>query len=317
MLIDAAALTKFGNMTSGFGLPALFDGLNTTTGYAQATAGYAGVVLPAGRRIKCVEVSSPSNGFDASGSLTSITLQLYGKNGSQPASSTDGALLGSMSFQDQNTERAISIPSSDSLTPYQFVWVRINTGIWAVASEIKFYEDVSEIQEMQPIGQGTRSIAKSCNWGVPLTYYSQEIPEFKIRFRLSERRLVKIYFHADVIHVGENDEVNYVSGFSFRICRRYSDDIATLSTSPLITIDNAVSGGNVSERNPQHYGNTSIQTPATPSIDPEECGFLEPGYHEITVLGSGHSLLTSTNLLKILAENGKGLNALMVTISPQ
>lgn len=317
MLIDTTDLPKFGTMTSGAGLAAIFDGLPSTTGYAQTPIGYAGVELLEPKRIAFAEVSSPSNGFDASNSKTGIALQLYGKNGAAPTSPTDGTLLGEVgTFTDQNVERAVTIPSTDSYTAYQYVWVKVHTGIWAVASEIRLYEDVSGVVEMPPIGPGSRSMVKSCDVAVPLTFTAKEITEFKIRFRLAERRQVKIDFHADVKHVGTGAESSMVSGFSFRLYRRESSDLAALSASPLIFIKNAVSGGNVSEETPQHYGNTAIPAVPNPSDDPETSGFLEPGYHEIVVFGSGHSRLTSTNLLQMLVEGGQGLNALIVTVQP-
>lgn len=305
MMINPSGVAKFGNMTSGGGLGAIFDGAKST-GYAQTPIGYAGLALGNAKRISGVEIDSPSNGFDASGLTTEVTIQIYGKNSSMPTSPDDGVLLGSMSFSDLNIERTVSLPSNDSISAYQFVWVRINTGVWAVASEIRFFEDTSEIPDIEPVGPGTEVFMKSCDQSVPLQYMSTEIPQFRIRFRLSERRNVLIDLHADVEHVGQGDEVNFVSGYSFRICRRQSVDIAGLGSSPLLTIDNAVGGGNVSEKNPQHYGNKTITTAVT----------LEAGYHEIDVMGSGHTYLTTTNLLRVLAENGKGLNCLRVVVLP-
>lgn len=306
MLIDTTHLSKFGNMTSGGGLSAVFDGNTASTGYAQLPVGYAGVILPAATRIARMEIESPSNGFDASGATTGILIQVYGKNGAQPYGPSDGILLASTQLTDQNIVRTISIPSTDTFTPYQFVWARVQTGVWSVASEIRFFEDTSPMPEMEPVGSGCELFLKSCDQSVPLQYMSAEIPQFKIRFCLAEPRTALIDFHADVEHVGESDEVNFVSGYSFRICRRQTASLLELNASPLITIDNAVGGGNVSEKNPQHYGNKSITTGVK----------LDAGYHEITVLGSGHTYLTSTNLLRVLAENGKGLNCLRVTVLP-
>lgn len=315
MLIELINLVKFGTLSGGAGLAGVFDGNLATTGYAQAVVGYAGVALTEPARIRKAEVTSATNGFDASGSTTGIELRLYGKNG-MPSSADDGMLLASSSFTDQNVQRTITLESTDSISAFTHVWVKIHTGVWAVAADVKFYEETAAIPELEPIGSGSRAIVKSCNSPVSLPYYSQEIPEFRIRFRLTERRLVLFDFQANVVHVGEGAEVNYVSGYSFRICRRFAETMSGLASSPLITINNAVSGGNVSEKNPQHYGALAIPGVPTPSEDPEECGFLDPGYHEIVVLGSGHTYLTTTNLLRVLTENGKGLNCLRVVVLP-
>lgn len=305
-MIDTINLVKFGTMTSGAGLAAVFDSNLATTGYAQSVVGYAGVVLAQPTRIGKVEVTSATNGLDASGATTGIELRLYGKN-AMPSNADDGTLLASTSFTDQNVQRTITLESVDKISSFTHVWVKIHTGVWAVAAEVKFYEETGAIPEIEPLGPGSHLMMKSCNDSVPLTHSFSELPQFRIRFRLDTPRIALFDFHADVVHVGTGSDVDKPVGYSFRIVRRQGKDLATLNSSAFQNIDHAVGGGNVSELNPQHYGNKTIPSGAV----------LDAGYHEIGILGSGHTSATATlDLLRMLVEGGKGLNCLRVTVLP-
>lgn len=305
MQIDTNALVKFGTMSGGSGLAAVFDGNPVTTGYAQAVIGYAGVVLGEPKRIQKVEVTSAANGFDASGSTTGIELRLYGKNG-LPINADDGVLLASSSFTDQNVQRTITLESTDSISAFTHVWVKIHTGVWAVAADVKFYEETAAIPELEPVGPGSHLMVKSCNDSVPLTHLFSELPQFRIRFRLDSPRIVLFDFHADVVHVGVGSDIDKPVGYSFRIVRRSGNDLASLNAANFDNIDHAVGGGNVRDLQ-QHYGNKTI-----PSGD-----ILEAGYHEIGILGSGHTSATTTlGLLRMNVENGKGLNSLRIVVLP-
>lgn len=145
----------------------------------------------------------------------------------------------------------------------------------------------------------------SCNQNVTLTQGGAEISQFRIPLLLSEPRTVLLDFHGDVVHIGSGAAAGYAVGFSFRLCYRSAATLEGLS-GPFTGVVNAVGGGNVSERNPQHYGNKSICSAIT----------LPAGAHEISVIGSGHTDATSAQLLQVLAEGGKGLNCLRVVVLP-
>lgn len=316
MQINLSSETKIGNMSGGGGLSAIFDGSNSTVGYAQQTVGFAGVSFAYPRRIDYVECVSADNGFDASGLTTGITLQLYAKNGAPPASATDGTYLGDAVFTDQNSVRTIKLTSSDKVTEYAHVWVRVVTGVWAILSELRMFEagepePIPEPEPVAPLAPGSHLFMKSCNTPVPLTSSGVEISETRIRFELAEERCALFDFHADVTHTGSGSDASVAVGFSFWIVHRHATTEAALNSMPWTYIPNAVGGGNVSERNPQHYGNKAIVSGAPSDAK------LQPGFHEISVVANGHTDGSSTQgIINMLVEGGKGLNCLRVTVLP-
>lgn len=310
MKIDTAPLAKFGSLVSGGGLSAVFDGVATTSGYATAGSGFAGVSLDTPRRVACVKFSSKADGFDGSGLCSTITAQLYGKAGAAPSSATDGQLIGAMTFTDQNVARSISLESTDKESLFEHVWLRMTTGVWVEVAELEFYEAPEPAPEL-PLGPGSHVFLTSCNQNVPLTNPEHEVAQFRTRLFLAESRAVLIDFHANVIHTGDGADAGIAVGFSFRIGLRSAANKSDLVALPFIRIPNAVDGGNVSERNPHHYGHASICT-APPA--PHRLG---PGYHEISVFGDGHTDGSTTQgILKVLAEGGIGLNCLRVVVLP-
>lgn len=303
--IDTSNLTKIGNMTSGGGLAAIIDG-SPSTGYAQSLTGYAGVTLSAPTLIDRVELTSPDNGFDASGLTTTVTLRLRAKNGAAPLSAGDGQLLGEVTFTDQNSVRTITIESTDKITQFDHVWASLSTGVWCILSEFAVYA-ADEPVYPDPLSAGRHVFLKSCNDAVQLPKNAAEIPQFRIFFRLAEQRTILVDFHVDVKHVGEGSDASIAVGYGFRICKRSADSYELVRTLPFVGIVNASGGGNVSERNPQHYGNKAITT----AIE------LSAGYHEISVVGTGHTDGSSTpGLLQMLVESGQGKNALRVIVEP-
>lgn len=304
--IDASSLSKFGNLTSGGGIDAAFDGIPTTSGYRQAATGFIGITLDTPRRIDCVQASSKANGFDASGLNTTITIQLYAKDGLPPVGSTDGKIIGSIAFTDQNVIQTITLESTDKETVFDHVWLRVTTGVWVEVAELVLYE-APEPAEVLPLGPGSHVMLAACDENVPLVRPQFEISQFRIMFLLAEPRCVLIDFHGDVIHTGEGADADIAVGFSFRAALRSAETKAELLALPFTRIRNAQGGGNVSERNPQHYGNKSICTAVK----------LGAGYHEISILGDGHTDGSSTQgILKVLAEGGIGLNCLRVVVLP-
>lgn len=96
--------TNIGDLTGGGGLAAAMDGDNSKT-YAQcatvaATTGYIGKTPTSSVKVsRAIVYGSSDKGF-VTGAQPTVTLSLYGKTGSAPASGTDGTLLGSISFTD-------------------------------------------------------------------------------------------------------------------------------------------------------------------------------------------------------------------------
>jgi hypothetical protein len=133
-------LTIFGDMTLGNGINGIFSG---GYGYKEATVGYAGYVFASPANIAEMKVDSAALGFDASGSTTSITLELYARESGTPANSTDGTLLGTLSFTDVNAAQTKTIPSSNQSANFSCAWIRVTTGVWALCSNALIYSNPS------------------------------------------------------------------------------------------------------------------------------------------------------------------------------
>lgn len=310
MKIDLSGTQRFGSLTSGGGLDAVFDENDGwPNGYAESYAGWAGVSFQSCKRIDYVECTGTTNGFDGSGLATPITIQLYGKTGAAPVDAVDGLLIGSVSFTDPNAAQTVTIQSADKVTQFDHVWIRIITGVWSLLAEVRMYEAAEPEPEPAPeyLPSGTQMLLRSCNEAVPLTKYLGEMPQFRIRFAISEPRAVAVDFHGCVIHVGDGADAGVAVGYSFRVCHRSAPTFSQLGVQPFIGCENGVSGGNVCERNPDHYG----QTPVVDGL------FLQAGCHEISISASGHTDGSpNEGILRMLVEGGKGANRLRVLVLP-
>jgi hypothetical protein len=70
-----------------------------------------------------------------------ITITLYGKNGTAPASGTDGTVLGSISFTDlANESVGRDIVSTDLTTTWDYVWTNITGATGLQVAEVVFHE---------------------------------------------------------------------------------------------------------------------------------------------------------------------------------
>lgn len=148
VLIDRTAGTNIGDMTAFGGLAAAFDGVTVQGGTACArlsgTDGYVGKTLAAARTFgKALVYGSNTAGFDTSAGVSTITLNIYGKNGVAPSSRSDGTLLGTLSFTDTSNESAgRQIDSTDLSTTWDHLWVHVNTTTGAVSvlcAELQLY----------------------------------------------------------------------------------------------------------------------------------------------------------------------------------
>lgn len=147
--ISQAAGTNIGDLIGGGGLAAGFDGTTSQSYSSSATSpgapsnGYIGKNYSSAPK-KIIKVDYwPSNdfGFDGSGSASTITVILRGKNGSAPASRSDGTSLGSDSFS-ETTSGPKTINSTDVATSYDYVWIDIATSATAgmAVAEARFFE---------------------------------------------------------------------------------------------------------------------------------------------------------------------------------
>lgn len=148
-MIDPRLCTLIGDMTSGGGLAAAFDGDVVQTSDASArkltgTSAYVGLTLTGPSKIGRVCMRGCSSGSSFSGFIdgtSSITINLYAKTGAAPSSETDGTLLGTITFSDVSDNAQKIITSSDTTTEYSHVWVQItNAAATAMGfSEVQFF----------------------------------------------------------------------------------------------------------------------------------------------------------------------------------
>lgn len=301
--INGAPLVKFGNMTKGQGLAGLFDVKIYESAYAEETVGYAGVTFSSPTIVDFIEIVSGLTGFDSSADTGNATLSLYGKNGSAPTSSTDGTKLSEIVVTDNNTQKTVTM-FSNSKTPFLHIWCRITTSVWCAATEMRIFK----YREFpQSTGKGMAVLMGACNHNVALTSGGLELPQFRVPIKTDSARVALIDFHSDVIHTGEGGTSAIAVGYSFSICYRSGATEEAMLAASFVPIRNAIGGGNVSERSPQHYGSCELATAVN----------LSSGFHQISVIGSGHTDGTNVpGILQVLSEGGQGLNCMRVTLLP-
>jgi hypothetical protein len=340
--------TKIGDMTV-LGLDRIFDGQGTSS-YAQATSGYVGVVFSTPHTISSVQIDSQPNGFDASGLTTQITLTLYGRTSGVPSYSTDGTLIGNLSaFTDINSVTTKTITSTDTTTQFSCVWVRIQTGVWSAATEMRIYGDDdgftstptnTATETLTPTVTNTPTITPTATSvpGLPeitnnitlleshideianMTYYGAELSGFRIRFKLNNPAAIKALLSVDVIHQGDITGYQGAISIGFNIAYKYSETLEGLTTASYVTVQqdeslrNVTRGVNIDERSPGHYAEITIPQ----NFD------LQPGYYEFTVFGraattaSGYT--TTNGLAALIAEPSTnpdhGLNGFFIDVFP-
>lgn len=139
--------TVIGDMTGGGGRAAAFDGntgqaATACARLASTTSGYVGLLLGLASTISSVIAYGSNDQGYVSASNPSTTIQLYGKQGTAPSSSTDGTLLGSSTFTDTADESGgKSIASSDTSTIWDYVWIRVSTASSSTlnVAELRFF----------------------------------------------------------------------------------------------------------------------------------------------------------------------------------
>jgi hypothetical protein len=118
------------------------NGASVTTAYGSGTIKYIGKVFSSAQPISRVDVYGTNDyGYDGSGS-TSITISVYGKS-STPTNSTDGTLLGSTTFTDDNTVNYRTVTFSPA--SYQYVWVRLSTGNNCFIGQVQYFTTSTNI----------------------------------------------------------------------------------------------------------------------------------------------------------------------------
>lgn len=149
-LIDPDLGTVFSNQTSGTA-ENVFDGITnqqrTDAASKSSTAAnsmYVGKTWGGGQKVAAQSArvyGSNDQGYVNAGNPT-VTLTLYGKNGTAPAFGTNGTALGSVTFSDTGNESGNprDIASSDPNSYWDHVWINLtqpnNAGVYI--AEIQF-----------------------------------------------------------------------------------------------------------------------------------------------------------------------------------
>lgn len=144
--------TNIGSMTSYGGLAAAFDGTTAQNGAAGAvsptatTASYCGKDFSASpKRIWEARTYGATDGGYLYSSTANVTLNLRGKNGGAPGSSSDGTLLATATFADtenqSNDPRIFTNP--DPTVLWDYVWIEITSASLShFLAELQLYEAV-------------------------------------------------------------------------------------------------------------------------------------------------------------------------------
>ncbi len=310
-LVDVSLCTPIGDLTSGGGLAAAVTyGDSGTTGYATTTDGYAGWSLNTPQVILSCDVISASNGFDASGLTSSITLTLYGKQGSAPSSRTNGTVLGTTTFTDINAVTTKNISSSDTTTLWDHVWVTGHTGVWVVFESVRPYTDVV-YTPTQPSDATDKYVATRVNLTGNLFNYSHtEIPDFRLNFSTTlTTGVIKIWFRVACTHRGEFTGYNDVIGVGCKLGYRYSSNFATLQSQSITWLKTG--GDNICERNPDHYTNIELH---------DAFPITQAGHYQFVIsmnaATSATGWTTTNGLGAVFALSGENLNCFMIDYDP-
>ena len=148
-LIDPTLGTAIGDMTSGGGLAAAFDGVVSQNAIPSATSigvstGYIGKSWPAAKIITGFRVYGSSDyGFDSvSGSGAVITATLLGNTVNNTITAT---ALGSGTVNDFNASPSIVVLTGLTISSFAYSWIKIESTTASqnmFCAECQFYEDV-------------------------------------------------------------------------------------------------------------------------------------------------------------------------------
>lgn len=145
-LIDRTLGTNIGDMTANGNLAAAFDGNANQAAAACAvktasTIGWVGKTLAAPAVFNRALVSGSNDTGYSGYSNRTVSQTIYGKNGSAPGSSTDGTILGAISFSEGANESAPrEIESNDKLTAWDHLWLRSFSGVGSPTSNPRVAE---------------------------------------------------------------------------------------------------------------------------------------------------------------------------------
>lgn len=133
VLIDRTAGTNIGTMVLQGGLAASFDGNTSQTGATSSgvtgvTNSYVGKTLAAARVFGKATVHGPNNTGYLATTNNSVTINIRGKDGAAPSNSTDGTIIGTITFTDTaNESTGRDISSTDLVNNWDHIFAHINS----------------------------------------------------------------------------------------------------------------------------------------------------------------------------------------------
>lgn len=300
-MIDPAGLVAFGNMGKGGGLAAVFNP-DTSLGYAETSTGWAGLTLAQPTRIKSAAITSAGNGFDASGSATTITLRLYGKSGAPPVNPSDGVMLASTTFTDVVTTKTLT--SADNITLFDHVWISISTGVWAISQYVRF-EEATEATAMLPPPNGRTVYTQRLDTEIALPWTLAELTATRWKpLEISTPSSAVVDLTCDFRHTGLGGYDGPV-GIGWYFGRRYGTTLAAMLAAPWQAYDDLAMSTQIASLT-HHYAPAARGG----AID------LPQGFYQFSVSASAHSTASPANGLAVnLVEGGKGLNSARLIVS--
>jgi hypothetical protein len=149
--VNYSALTKIEDASSNEA--AAYDGTTAQAAASavtktSATSIYYGYTNSTAANVSRVKVWGSSDQGYVNGANPTITMRLYGKAGSAPASGTDGTSLGEITFTDATGATTYrEVVSNDTVTEWDHVWVYISQSGSAASmyiAEVEFFNKVAD-----------------------------------------------------------------------------------------------------------------------------------------------------------------------------
>jgi len=131
-LYASSGANAIGDMTIGGGIASAFDGTTSKngalcSGKASSSAAYVGQNCTASPIVfsRAIIYGSTSDGFLV-GSNIAMAINIRGKTGTAPSSSSDGTILGSLSFTDTSSENGgRSVIGTDLFSAWDYIWAEL------------------------------------------------------------------------------------------------------------------------------------------------------------------------------------------------
>ena len=295
--IDLTSFPKFGTITGGGGISAVFDPLGSmTAAHAESRTAYAGFDCRADpQAIDKIVVACSGNGWDGSGAEGGqVKFSIYGKKVGGP-----DVLLGIAGpIRDYNQILEHTIYSSDWYTKWDWIWVWPETPTWVVLSDFKAYAP-----EVPQIGSGRRYLRRVCNSSQPISKSYSHIHGMRFLFELTQPASVVPDIKIEIEHQAWATGISDLLSCGCNLLHRQAPTLVGLASASYEIIDTA--GRNLSTET--HYERQSTMTAMQ----------LNAGFHEIIPELNSNTYLSSSDLYSgVLVEYGKGLNKGIVTIDP-